>query len=186
MKRRSSGFAATDRRAFLRCASGLLMLAGAGAIAAQPDVFARVSGRMPAPDFALEDGDRKLWRLSALRGRVVVVNFWASWCPPCRHELPSLEGLHRTTALRGVVVLGVNAGESWDTVAAFTLGLDNPLTFPILTDEKGAVMRDWKVKALPATYVVDPNGVIVLRALGGRDFSRPDAIEDVTRLARQR
>ncbi len=186
MKRRSNGSAVTDRRAFLRSAAGLLLFPATGAGAAPPDVFAHVSERPAAPDFALEDFERKLWRLSALRGRVVVVNFWASWCPPCRTELPSLETLHRTTAKMGVVVLGVNAGEPWDTVAAFALGLSPGLTFPILTDEKGSVMRDWNVKALPATYVVDPNGIIVLRALGGRDFSRRDAIEDVTRLARPR
>ncbi len=186
MKRPSSGSTVTDRRAFLRGTAGLLLLPAAVAQAAPPDVFARVSERTPAPDFSLEDGDRKVWRLSELHGSVVVVNFWATWCPPCRHELPSLEGLHRTTAPNGVVVLGVNAGETWDTVAAFTLGLVPALTFPILTDEKGSVMRDWNVKALPATYVVDPNGIIVLRALGGRDFSRPDAIGDVIKLARQR
>jgi len=114
-----------------------------------------------------------------------VVNFWATWCPPCRRELPSLEGLYRAVGPKGVIVLGVNAGESWDTVAGFTAGLEPGLTFPILMDEKGATMRAWQVKALPATYVIDRGGRIVLRALGGRDFNRPDAIEDVSKLARE-
>ncbi len=185
MNLRSTGFDVIDRRAFIRGAAGLLLLPASLSGAAQPDVFARVSERLPAPDFALEDAEHRLWRLSALRGRVVVVNFWATWCPPCRHELPSLESLHRATASRGAVVLGVNAGESWETVAGYVLGLGPALTFPILMDEKGSALRDWKVKALPATYVLDSEGNIVLRALGGRDFSRPDAIEDVTKLARK-
>lgn len=185
MRRRSNGSTAIDRRTFFLGAAGLVLLPVRGARAAQPDVFAGVAQRVPAPDFSLLDADRKEWRLAALRGRVVVVNFWASWCPPCRRELPSLESLYRSTAPKGVVVLGVNAGETWDTVAAFTAGLEPALTFPILMDEKGSAMRTWQVKALPATYVVDRGGRVVLRALGGRDFSRPDAIEDVTKLARE-
>jgi len=178
-------FAVTERRTFLIAAAGLALSRAGVTRAINPDVFSRVADRPPAPDFSLEDVDRKLWRLSSLSGRVVVVNFWATWCPPCRRELPSLEGLYRAVGAKGVLVLGVNAGESWDTVAAFTAGLEPGLTFPILMDEKGTVMRAWEVKALPATYVVDRGGRIVLRALGGRDFSRPDAIEDVSRLARE-
>jgi peroxiredoxin len=185
MRLRSNGSAAIDRRAFLLGAAGLVLFPAIGARAAQPDVFARVAQRPPAPDFSLEDADRKVWQLSSLSGRVVVVNFWASWCPPCKRELPSLDILYRTTAPNGVLVLGVNAGETWETVAAFTAGLESVLSFPILADEKGSVMRTWQVKALPATYVVDRAGRIVLRALGGRDFSRPDAIDDVTKLARE-
>lgn len=185
MRLRSNRSAAIDRRTFFLGAAGLVLLSVRGARAAQPDVFASIAQRLPAADFALLDADRKEWRLSALRGRVVVVNFWASWCPPCRRELPSLESMYRTTASKGVVVLGVNAGETWDTVAAFTAGLEPALSFPILMDEQGSAMRAWQVKALPATYVVDRGGRVVLRALGGRDFSRPDAIEDVTKLAGQ-
>lgn len=185
MRQRSAQFAVTERRAFCLAATGLALFAAGVARAANPDVFARVADRPPAPDFLLEDVDRKVWRLSDLGGRVLVVNFWATWCPPCRRELPSLEMLYRAAGPKGVSVLGVNAGESWDTVAAFIAGLEPALTFPILMDEKGGVMREWQVKALPVTYVVDRSGRIVLRALGGRDFSRPDAIEDVSRLARE-
>jgi peroxiredoxin len=183
MKLRLNGSAAIDRRRFLLGAAGLVLVPAGAARAAPPDVFARVGQRIAAPDFSLEDADGKVWKLSAFSGRVVVVNFWASWCPPCRRELPSLDSLYRATAAKGVMVLGVNAGEPWETVAAFTAGLEQQLTFPILTDEKGSVMQSWQVKALPATYVVDRGGRIVLRALGGRDFSRADAIGDVTQLA---
>jgi peroxiredoxin len=183
MQFRSSKFAAIDRRTLLISAAGLALLPWQAALATEPYVFAHTYEHLPAPDFSLEDVDRKLWQLSALRGQVVVVNFWATWCPPCKRELPSLESLYQTVARKRVVVLGINAGENWETVTAFTAGLKSALTFPILMDKKGAVMHAWQVKAPPSTYVVDRGGRIVLRALGGRDFSRPDAIEDVTKLA---
>ncbi len=182
MKRQSVKFAVNKRRALIFAAAGLALLREGAAGAASPDVFSYVPDRPVAPDFSLEDADRRSWRLSALTGHVVVVNFWASWCPPCRRELPSLENLYRIAGPKGVVVLGINAGETWDTVAAFTVGLEPALTFPILLDEKGDVLKTWQVKGLPVTYVVDRSGRIVLRALGGRDFSRPDAIQDVSKL----
>ena len=77
-----------------------------------PDVFARVYEHAPAPDFSLEDVDRKVWRLSTLRGRVVIVNFWATWCPPCKRELPSLQSMFKAVADKKVEILGINAGKN--------------------------------------------------------------------------
>lgn len=175
----------TERRAFLRRAA-LLALAPAAASAVPPDIFALVADRQPAPEFALEDTERKLWRLSSLRGQILVVNFWATWCPPCRRELPSLEALHRKVAAKDVVVLGIDAGETWDAVNGYMMELKPAITFPILTDDRGEVMRAWQVKALPTTFVIDRQGRFALRALGARDFSLTDAINDVTKLASER
>ena len=149
------------------------------------DVFVHVANPLPPPEFSLEDSDGRTWRSSELRGKVVVVNFWATWCPPCRHELPSLESLFKTVGPEGVAVLGVNAGESWDQVVAFAADFKPPLTFPLLLDKTGNVMRQWQIKALPTTYVLDRDGRTVLRALGGRDFSRPDALQDIRALAKK-
>ena len=164
--------------------AGLALLAAAvGAQAA--DVFVRIPNPVRPPEFSLEDSDGKTWRLPALSSKVVVVNFWATWCPPCRHELPSLERLHKTVGPEGVVVLGVNAGESWDTVVAFVADFKPPLTFPLLLDKTGSAMRDWQVRALPTTYVLGRDGRTALRALGGRDFSLPDALQDIRALLKE-
>jgi thiol-disulfide isomerase/thioredoxin len=186
MRKGYGACAVIDRRKFLRSVAGLGLVLSSSIEAQPADVFTRVGGRVPAPDFSLADVDGKPWRFSALQGQVVVVNFWATWCPPCRRELPSLEVLHKATAVKGVLVLGINAGETWDQVAAFTADFKPPVTFPLLMDKDGAVVRDWQVRALPTTYVVNREGRIVLRALGGRDFSRPDALADVTALANDR
>jgi peroxiredoxin len=181
MKNASAASAAADRRKFLRGVAGLALLAP-GLKARAADVFTRVADPVLAPDFALEDSDGKTWRCSALRGKVVVVNFWATWCPPCRRELPSLEVMHKAVAPKGVVVIGINAGESWDKVAAFVADFKPPLTFPLLLDKTGSVLRDWQIKALPTTYVLGRDGRIALRAIGGRNFSQPDALQDVAAL----
>lgn len=117
-----------------------------------------------APDFtlpALDDG--RPVRLADLRGRAVVINFWATWCPPCRVEMPALQQVQR--AMPDVVVLGVNQQESADTVARFMR--EEGLDFPIVLDTAGEVNRLYRVRALPTTYFVDAGGVIRDIVYGG-------------------
>ena len=184
MKNASAASAATDRRNFLRGLAGLALLAPV-LTAQAADVFTRVEDPVQAPDFALEDSDGKTWRYSALDGKVAVINFWASWCPPCRRELPSLETLYKTLTPKGVLVLGINAGESWDKVAAFAADFKPALTFPLLLDKTGSVLRDWQIKVLPTTCVLSRDGRMVLRAIGGHDFTQPDALQDIAALTSQ-
>jgi thiol-disulfide isomerase/thioredoxin len=185
MKNSSAASVAADRRNFLRGLAGFALLAPA--LTAQAvDVFTRVGEPVQPPEFTLEDSDGKTWRSSTLKGKVVVVNFWATWCPPCRRELPSLEVLYKTLAPKGVIVLGINAGESWDKVAAFAADFKPPLTYPLLLDKTGSVLRDWQIKVLPTTYVLSRDGRLALRAIGGRDFTQPDALQDVAALAKSK
>jgi peroxiredoxin len=111
-----------------------------------------------APDFSLADLQGNQVRLSRLRGKVVVLNFWATWCPPCRNELPDLQSFYADYQSRGVIVLGINQREAIDLVQDFR---DNQkLTFPILLDHDGQVGDRYHVDSLPRTIFLDRSGVI--------------------------
>lgn len=121
----------------------------------------------PAPDFSLPTLGGGDVALSALRGEVVMINLWTSWCPPCREEMPAMEQLYRQYGEQGLVVLGVNSTFQDDeqTVAAFVKELG--LTFPIALDRDGAVSRRYQLQALPTTFFVDRQGIIRSVVLGG-------------------
>ncbi|MBI5330443.1 MAG: TlpA family protein disulfide reductase [Betaproteobacteria bacterium] len=133
----------------------------------------------PAPALRLPDLDGKTVDLAALRGKLVVVNFWATWCPPCRREMPSLERLRRQLGPQGLEVLAVDVGEDVDTVFAFTGQLEPGPEFRILLDRDSAAMQAWKVKGLPTTFVADPSGKVIFRAVGGREFDHESVIKQL-------
>lgn len=141
-----------------------------------------VPGNVAAPDFALEDTEGKLHRLSDYRGQTVIINFWTTWCPPCREEIPSMNRAWRVLRKEGVVILAVNVGEDADTI--FVFSADYPADFPLLLDRDGAVIADWPVRGLPTTYVVAPDGTIAYRAIGGREWDEAGFMEQIRRLRR--
>jgi thiol-disulfide isomerase/thioredoxin len=122
----------------------------------------------PAPDFALAGLDGKTLRLAELRGRVVFLNFWATWCPPCREEMPAMQALAGELEKQGLVVLAVNYEESAETAEAYAR--ETGLTLPILLDTDGAVARRYRVTGLPASFFVDRRGALVGSVLGIRDW----------------
>ncbi|MDH5601501.1 MAG: TlpA family protein disulfide reductase [Gammaproteobacteria bacterium] len=137
----------------------------------------KLKQQLPAPALRLKNMDDEVVDIKDLKGKVVVVNFWATWCPPCRREMSSLERLHLATKEKNVVLLAVNVGEDMDTVFPF-LGMISPSpSFPILFDTDTETAKQWQVKGLPTTYIVSPEGKIVYRAIGGREFDHP-AIQD--------
>lgn len=111
-----------------------------------------------APDFTLKAIDGTEYTLSALRGKVVLIDFWATWCPPCREELPMIEQLHKEYKDKGLVVLGIN-DEDKATVSQFVK--ENKLTFPTLMDEGMNVARAYKVVAIPRVILINKEGKIV-------------------------
>jgi thiol-disulfide isomerase/thioredoxin len=133
----------------------------------------------PAPALKLADLDGQSHDLAALKGKVVLVNFWATWCPPCRREMPSMERLTQALAGEPFVVLAVDVGEDADTIHAFNSQLDAAPSFPILLDSRSRVMQAWKVGGLPTTFLVDQRGRIVASAIGGREFDHPAMIEAI-------
>ncbi len=133
----------------------------------------------PAPALKLKGLDGKTHDLAQLKGKVVLINFWATWCPPCRREMPSMERLSQAFKGKPFVVLAVNVGEDADTIDAFTGQLDTTLTFPILPDTKSRTMQAWKVAGLPTTFLVDKQGRIVASAIGGREFDHPEIVKTI-------
>lgn len=109
-----------------------------------------------APDFTLKSNSGKNLRLSELRGQVVMINFWASWCGPCRQEMPILDALHKRYAKAGFSVLGVNVEQ--DSGLADQLLKDIPVSFPVLYDPDSVVSKLYAVDAMPSTVMVDRDG----------------------------
>lgn len=118
-----------------------------------------------APDFALETPDGANMRLSDFRGQVVLINFWATWCPPCREEMPAIQSVYDRYRDQGLTVLAVNLLETNAEVTEFTDGLG--LTFPILMDRNAEVFFLYQVRGLPTTFFLDRAGVIQSIKIGG-------------------
>ncbi|MEW8232043.1 MAG: TlpA disulfide reductase family protein [Candidatus Thiodiazotropha endolucinida] len=130
--------------------AGVLLLACGYTVAAnQPSM---------APDFTLKSREGVNIKLSELRGQVVMVNFWASWCGPCRQEMPLLQQLFDRYQSLGFSLLGVNVDE--DRAAADKMLSDLPVSFPILYDDRSKVSKQYQVKAMPSTFMVDRDGRI--------------------------
>ena len=121
-----------------------------------PLVAGEASG--PAVDFSLPSRGGQPVSLSALRGQVVLINFWATWCGPCRKEMPLLEQIQKKYAPLGFTMLGINVEEDTTQMEAF-LG-DVPVTFPVLLDPANRVSKLYDVAAMPSTVIVDRKGNI--------------------------
>ncbi len=141
--------------------------------APRPFAVARVTPAEPAPDFTLPDLAGRPVRLQDFRGRVVLLNFWATWCEPCRQEIPAMQELVRELEPRGLVLLAVNYQETPAQAAAFAR--DVKLTGLVLLDADGAAAQRFHVTGLPASFFIDRNGVLVGSVLGYRDWRLPAA-----------
>ena len=173
----------TERRRFL---AALALLTVAPSIRAQP--IGMSSAGMsplpavpPAPTLVLPDMNGKPVDLAGYRGKVVLVNFWASWCPPCRKEFPSLGRVRKLFRPSDFEVLAVNVGEDLETVFAVAGSSD----FPVLFDRDSQAMARWPVRGLPTTLAVDRQGRLALRAVGGREFDNPTIVDQLKELLKQ-
>lgn len=121
----------------------------------------------PAPDFTLPTLDGRSVSLSGLRGKPVVINFWATWCAPCRDEMPLLQAVATRHAASGLTVLAIDVQEGEALVQAFVDEFG--LTFPVLLDKTGEVVSRYRVRGLPTTVFVDRSGNIQSVYLGPLD-----------------
>jgi peroxiredoxin len=128
----------------------------------------------PAPEIEVQDYTGQMRRLSSYRGKVVFLNFWASWCPPCRAEMDDIEGLQRALAEEDFVVLAISSDADWATVREFfphgtnlTVLLDPPVDD---ADRLGGVTKAWGVPALPETFLIDRDGYIRYYIVNVRDW----------------
>jgi len=126
-----------------------------------------------APHFTLKDLNGRKVRLTDYRGKVVFLNFFATWCVPCRAEMPAMDRLYRNFKDKGLVVLAVDVQEPARSVRPFVKELK--LSFPALLDEDGSVAYMYAVRPVPATYLLSREGRIVWRAFGAREWDNADS-----------
>jgi peroxiredoxin len=136
----------------------------------------------PAPDLELRALDGSAHRLADYRGRVVLVNFWATWCAPCREEMTSMRALQTRLAGRPFVILLVNYGEARARISEFVQR--ESLAFPILLDPNQEAPRAWRVRVLPSSFLVDPGGRVRYGVIGEIDWANVETANIVQELLR--
>lgn len=162
----------------------ILMLCTLASFARAEQTLTVIPNSVMAPDFALLDTEGRTHRLSDYRGKPVIINFWTTWCPPCREEIPSMNRAWHILEKEGIAMLAINMGEDEDTIFIFTA--DYPADFPILMDQSGEVIEEWPVKGLPTTYVIAPDGTIAYRAIGSREWDDGQLLDRIRALKKRK
>jgi cytochrome c biogenesis protein CcmG, thiol:disulfide interchange protein DsbE len=164
------------RRLVVTVVSGVLLLAPAAAYA--------VRAGEPAPGFALSTPAGEVIDLARLRGSVVYVDFWASWCAPCRRSFPWMNGLHERYRNQGLAIVGINVDKRRADADKFLR--DVPANFPIVFDANGATPSAFNVKGMPTSYLIDRGGVVVAVEEGFRDDRKASIEERIRELLERR
>jgi thiol-disulfide isomerase/thioredoxin len=142
------------------------------------------TGPNPAPSIDLNTLDGQPFRLERLRGKVVLVNFWATWCEPCVEEMPSMQKLRNLLANAPFEIVAVNHQEGEARIRGFLQKV--PLDFPIVRDTDGAVTRAWQTRIFPSSYLVDAEGKIRYVLAGATDWTAPAMVRTVESLLPRR
>jgi thiol-disulfide isomerase/thioredoxin len=124
--------------------------------------------RLESIDFELQDLSGATRLLSDFKGKVVFLNFWATWCGPCRFEMPSMEKLYRRFKAQGLEILAVNLHEDRSSVKRFVEEYD--LSFPVLLDTTGRIGSTYGARSIPTTYIVDRDGFVLAGTIGSREW----------------
>jgi thiol-disulfide isomerase/thioredoxin len=158
-----------------------LMVLGAGGVDAS-ELKPWPGGRTPR--LVLKDMQGATHELADYRGKVVLINFWATWCEPCRDEMPAIQRLKNKLAGKPFAVLAVNLAESENKVADYLRRF--PVDLTVLLDRNSEAVREWKVRVLPASFLLAPDGSIRYSVIGEFDWTDAKAVEAVTGLTRSR
>ena len=142
---------------------------------------ARATIGYPAPDFTLLDIDGKSFNLSQEKGKIVLVNFWATWCTPCRVEMPSIEALYHRFDRNEFEIFTVSSDVQGAAVVKPFIQ-SYRLTFPALIDENFMVTNLYKVRALPATYIIDQEGIITHRFFGAKNWNNKESTDLIRKM----
>jgi len=166
-------------------ASGVIGMYLSGGLDSSPaGGVASVAVGQPAPDFELADINGNKYALSSLRGKVVLVNFWATWCPPCRTEIPSMDELYKNLGKGNLELLAINVEKDGpDLIEQFSLA--NPHSFPVIFDTEATVQRSYGVFKFPETFIVNKQGVIVERVIGAIDWTDPGVLAYLNNLMQE-
>jgi thiol-disulfide isomerase/thioredoxin len=160
---------------FVKPVPGAAQSVPASVVKAFADAGIPVPGNKIDPiDFTLPLLNGANQKLSDLKGKVVFLNFWATWCPPCRQEMPSMETLYQRFKGQGLEILAVDCQEESRDVSAFMRR--NRLTFPAALDESGAVSGNYGIEAIPTTYIIDRSGKIILKVVGSLNWNNQKII----------
>ena len=129
---------------------------------------------MPAPDFTLTDLQGKTWQLSELRGNVVFLNFWATWCTPCLEEMPAMEALNRKLSQAPFKMITVLNNDRPEYAQAMVQKIGS--TFPVLIDPESKVGSQYGLTGVPETFIIDHQGILRQKFLGPRPWDSPEAV----------
>jgi len=161
--------------------AALLLTAPFGGLPAKDNqTLTLVPDQPMAPAFDLKDPEQRQQRLADYRGKPVILNFWATWCPPCRAEMPSMQRAHEALSADGIAVIAVNVGDDAQAIGEFLE--ETPVDFPLPMDLDSKVAQSYPLKGLPTTYVIDPQGRLVYSAAGERAWDDPRLLDQVRAL----
>jgi peroxiredoxin len=170
------------RNRFTRLALSLTLVSASFSLSCKKNPGPQVGDFTPA--ITLPDLGGDILALGDLRGQVVVLNFWATWCPPCVNEMPSLQKLHDALADKGLSVVAVSVDERFSDIEKFVGSFE--LTFTILHDEGMKVSRSYQTFKFPETYIIGRDGRLRSKVVGERDWVEPSVIRDMVALLNER
>ncbi len=166
-------------KAFLFLLSCLLFIMP---VTAQTMTPVAAQGHNDFYNLSFENQHQETVEFSQYRGKVVLLNFWATWCPPCIREMPSMQRLYEHFAGQPFEIIALNAGESTTTVSKFLREFKEDITFTVLVDKENRSFREFGLQGLPMTLLIDKEGHLVDTTIGGYEWDKPASISKIQQL----